>query len=236
MDTSDKKINSVLHAKNFKTILSSAILLLAGLAGFDAKANSPRPPQFVLLAFDGSNSIPFWQESLAFAQQSEANGFPLKFTYFISGVYFLGYDTYQTYDAPGLGRGKSSIGFSGFRTDSVNQQREEILSRTDQVNDAFTSGQEIASHANGHFDANRPSFRGTTASAWKLADWDYEFRQFNDLIFNVFSINKLDRSTKYPRGWTFNSQNITGFRAPLLGVNEGLWPALVKNGFKYDTS
>jgi hypothetical protein len=47
-------------------------------------AKVPTPPQFVLLAFDGSNEVEFWKTTRQFAASAE-----VRFTYFISGVFFL---------------------------------------------------------------------------------------------------------------------------------------------------
>src|ERR1700759_2357249 len=43
-----------------------------------------RPPQFVVLAFDGSKSLGMWQETRKFAKDMTAAGKPVKFTYFIN--------------------------------------------------------------------------------------------------------------------------------------------------------
>src|SRR5262245_60872689 len=72
-----------------------------------------RPPQFVLLAFDGSLNNDFWTESRGFAKAAN-----VKFTYFISGVYFIPDAQRKLYDAPhGFGPGKSAIGFGGAASD-----------------------------------------------------------------------------------------------------------------------
>ena len=48
------------------------------------KTLSGKAPQFVILSFDGSRSIDFWNESLKFEGDMNTAGKPLKFTYFIS--------------------------------------------------------------------------------------------------------------------------------------------------------
>ena len=69
-----------------------------------------KPPQFVMLAFDGSKNVAFWEASRQFAKENN-----VKFTYFASGVYFLTQDDAQQYLEPKRGRGKSAIGFSSCR-------------------------------------------------------------------------------------------------------------------------
>jgi hypothetical protein len=186
-----------------------------------------RPPQFVLLAFDGSYNHKFWEASRTFARELTDQRKPVKFTYFISGVYYAGKKTvdsrtgrpsYLSYSAPGHGVGKSAIGWGEDETD--------LLLRYDLTNAAFAEGHEIASHANSHFDGSR----------WTKEQWDYEFGMFNQMIFNFMSMNSLRPTRSFPNGWLFKVQDVTGFRAPLLGYNNELWPVMKKYGYRYDTS
>lgn len=194
------------------------------LAPSQALAKVQRPPQYVLLAFDGSQSLSFWKESRGFAKDESQQGKDLKFTYFISGVYFIHKGNRNIYRPPHHKVGASDIGFS--------ETREEIPDRVDQVNRAFDEGHEIGSHANGHFDAADLANRGKGNFApWSQEDWSSEFAQFNRLIFGAFENND------YKKGqYDFSQRNITGFRAPLLGITPGLRPALKDYGFHYDTS
>ena len=203
----------------------SFTLISAALAG-----NPPRPPQFVEMAFDGSQTLSAWQDTRDFAK-SNGN----KWTYFMSGVYWLtrggnGFpNTTSVYSSPS-GRhtdsgapiarhGASDIGWSEASAD--------ILPRIGHANAAFDEGNEIGSHANGHFDG----------SNWNDQDWNLEFDQFNSLIFGAFNTDRgLRPGPTDPQRWNFTEKDIVGFRAPLLGVSEGLWPALRSHHFRYDTS
>jgi hypothetical protein len=49
--------------------------------------SSGEAKQFVLLSFDGSESLSMWQNR-DFASKMNRDGKPLNFTYFISSVYF----------------------------------------------------------------------------------------------------------------------------------------------------
>jgi hypothetical protein len=173
-----------------------------------AAQSSERPPQFVLLAFDGSLNLDFWAESRAFAQQSGA-----KYTYFMSGTYFIPDAKKSIYSGPHHGVGKSDIGFGGPATN--------IELRLQQVKAAHGEGHEMASHANGHFDG----------STWTEGDWDSEFAQFNPLIFKA-----AQTAGVAPVDLGFGIQDVKGFRAPLLGFSAGLYKTLAKNAFTYDTS
>jgi hypothetical protein len=174
-------------------------------------------PQFVLLSFDGSKSLDMWEETRAFARD-EMKG-KVKFTYFISCVYFLTRENRSKYVEPARGAGKSAIGFG---VDTTDVQR-----RVEQVNAAFTEGHEIASHACGHHSG---------AGKWSQDQWEREFASFNKFVFGAIPENGLTPPAGYPTGYVFDRAKIAGFRAPLLETAKGLWPTMSKYGFRYDTS
>jgi len=177
-------------------------------------AQVERPPQFVLMAFDGSLNLNMWEETLDFAQEID-----VKFTYFISGVYFFTKaEKNSYYKAPGYKDGASAIGYS----DSA----ESIKPRLEYLLRAQTEGSEIGSHANGHFDG----------TPWTLANWTSEFEQFDSIL-------RKSAKSYLPESETLFEQNIMnnmiGFRAPVLGVNSHVFQVLNDhdNGrFRYDTS
>lgn len=172
-----------------------------------------RPPQYILLAFDGSLNLNMWDETLSFAKNND-----LKLTYFISGVYFLLDSNKSKYVEPTFGPGKSAIGWGG--TSKAN-----LKARVDFVNEAFDSGHEIGSHVNGHFDGSR----------WTLDQWRSEFEQFYRLIFDVFRINGINSDPQL-NPYHFSPSRIVGFRSPLLGTNPAMYKVLKENSFAYDTS
>lgn len=197
------------------TSLLAAFVFFVSSIGF---ANVDRPPQFVLLAFDGSKSVSFWQNSRLFAKQND-----VLFTYFISGVYFLNTNKKSNYIEPSKGAGQSAIGFGGTESD--------IQLRLEQVRLASIEGHEMASHANAHYDGAK----------YTEAQWNLENRQFTSLIANAWKNNGL--AAKEPSDWSdYFTQNLSndpgmvGFRAPLLGVGDGLWKSLKTHGILYDTS
>jgi peptidoglycan/xylan/chitin deacetylase (PgdA/CDA1 family) len=188
--------------------------LLLGLVLWapSALAQAPRPPQFVLLAFDGSLNLDMWRDTLAFARAND-----VRFTYFISGVYFLLDGQRERYVEPTHGPGHSNIGFGG-------ASPAELRERVARVNEAHATGHEIASHVNGHFDGTR----------WTLAEWQSELEQFPRLVFGVGSNNGL---TDPPvAAYAFAPETIRGFRAPLLGHNDAMYQALAAHRYSYDTS
>lgn len=183
------------------------------LISFSAQAQIARPLQFIALAFDGSKSIDYWEMTREFAANR-----PLRFTYFVSGVYWLTPELKNLYNAPAHGPGQTMIGWGGSRS--------EITERVEQVNLAHVEGHEIASHANGHF----------SGIGWSQSNWDSEFSQFNNLIFNVFNNVGVPYSQRFPQGYAFTPKNMVGFRAPYLDTSAGLWPSLQSHNFRYDTS
>lgn len=171
-------------------------------------ATVARPPQFVLLAFDGSYNNGFWEESRAFAQQTS-----LKFTYFISSVYYVARPNNASYQAPRQRQGASNIGWGD---DSADIERRLAHTRA-----AVQEGHEIASHAAGHYDG----------SAWSESEWMKEFESFDTMLFNAPRTAGL---SSFDMG--FASRDVVGFRAPQLGHSRGLFATLANKGFTYDTS
>lgn len=202
----------------FRVILSFGLVVLMALIGFGSAGAQvvPRPPQFVLLAFDGSSSIGMWQATRKFARDARAKGSPADFTYFISTVYYVGKPFRMVYKASGHGDGASAIGWGGNSAD--------LMARYDEPNLADAEENEIASHAVGHWDG----------SAWTYDQWHDEFRQFHMILDDFFKINGVKATTSFPTGWRF--PQIVGFRAPQLGVSNGLWPVLKEFNYRYDTS
>lgn len=194
-----------------------------------------RPPQFVMFAFDGSYNNDVWQYSRDFSKLKKDHGIDTRFTFFINPVYFLSPENKTAYSPPGYrlearngdtvkvrNRG-SAIGWGDDQRD--------ISDRIDHMNEAYREGHEIGSHAVGHFDGG---FRNKQWDLrWTESDWKSEFEQFNSILDNVFSLNKI--RAKEAKGLLFR-KDIKGFRAPVLGVSPGLWPTLPQFGIQYDTS
>lgn len=177
-----------------------------------------KPPQFVVLAFDGSRSLNMWRETLDFAQEMRAKQTPVHFTYFLSGVYFLNYRKAGLYQPPKKPAGTSLIGFADSNSD--------VEKRVAYVNRAISEGHEIGSHLNGHFDGSK----------WQLADWRREFSQFNNLIFNLTGNNGVSNQDASRYTINLSPSDLIGFRAPDLGRNNALYQVLAENKYAYDTS
>lgn len=184
-------------------------------AGIAETPVSSTPPQFVVLSFDGSRSINFWKASRQFSRDMAVKGIPVKFTYFVSGVYFLSNDNKNVYYGPGKPQGESAIGFATTTAD--------VAARVAQVNGAIAEGHEIGSHANGHFDGTR----------WSFEDWKSELTSFENILFHIPENNPGMPANER---LTLGENDITGFRAPLLGINSELFRSLADMKYSYDAS
>lgn len=175
-----------------------------------------RPPQFVVLSFDGSKSIRKWQETRQFARENN-----LKFTYFISGVYYIKGANKNLYVNPTHGIGKSAIGFGGDGAD-IKQRIYETL-KTEK------EGNEIASHVNGHY--------GNAGKFWNLSQWQSEFDQFFRFLSDIFSINALSAEGNLSSEWaSMLSRSNHGLRAPMLEYNDDMYRVMADENMSYDTS
>ncbi len=199
--------------KNAPLVKSSSEDKSDQLASND-KLKETRPPQLIGLSFDGSRSIDVWRNTLAFSREMKAKGTPIKFTYFISGVYFLDNQNKDLYINPMGEKGASLIGFA--------DNADDIAERIAQINIALNDGNEIGSHANGHFDGGK----------WTFEQWKDELTSFESILFNVNKNNPGLGSVKL----NLKKSDLVGFRAPVLGINRGALKALKELGYKYDAS
>ncbi len=128
----------------------------------------------VVATFDGSKDLNRWQEILDFAKRNK-----VKFTFFVSGVYFITDAEKNRYVYPPdpSKRGLSEIGFGGAST--------EVARRIEIVNEALKDGHDIESHLNGHFDSSR----------WTTKAWELEFKQFYEF---TKVINSHIRHVRFP--------------------------------------
>lgn len=175
---------------------------------------SSSTPQFILLSFDGSKSLSMLNETLDFQRKMSDENKPLHFTYFINAAYFLTVDNASLYQGPRQKAGVSNIGFS--------HTTQDIADRVYAFNTALAQGNEVGSHAVGHFNGAK----------WSYNEWKQEFTSFNTILSNV----QKNNSTILINQPQFTPENIIGFRAPNLAENEHLYEVLQDFHFSYDTS
>ncbi|OKL54326.1 hypothetical protein BSZ39_04660 [Bowdeniella nasicola] len=176
-----------------------------------------KPPQFIIVSFDGAGSHTKWQEFMAVAKKHDA-----RFVGFVTGTYFIDDAKKSVYQGPGHKAGKSSVGFGG--------DVERIRNLVNDLNEAYEAGHEIGTHYNGHFCVGA----ALSGNDWSIADWTNEIEQFKKFLTDHKKINGYDDSfpdLKVP------VDHIKGGRTPCLeGKLDRMIPAWKDAGFTYDTS
>ncbi|OLP59506.1 polysaccharide deacetylase [Xaviernesmea oryzae] len=187
--------------------------LALGVLAPAAEAQAPRPPQLVIVSFDGAHDNALWSRSLDLATRTHAH-----FTYFLSCTFLMTKkEGGRAYAAPGHSVGRSNVGFA--------QSQEEIALRVRHIWQAHQAGHDIGSHACGHFDGKD----------WTKDDWSREFAAFTQALGGAWEAAGIQ--SEEPEGWQdFAHHGIHGFRAPYLSTSAGLLPAEQAAGFAYDAS
>jgi hypothetical protein len=176
-----------------------------------------RPPEFVVVSFDGVGWHEQWQHWMSVARRV-----PFRFTGFLSGTYLLSDATRDDYQPPHYPPGTSEIGWGAPADVPV-----EIAD----LDRAAAAGMEIGTHFNGHFCASAGLPSG--GNTWTTSDWDAELDQFFHLLRDYRPDNSLPPSVVLD----VTAQDITGDRTPCLeGHPAALYPALAAHGFTYDAS
>jgi hypothetical protein len=166
-----------------------------------------KPPQFVIVSFDGAGDHDKWTFWRGVAAKSGA-----RFTGFLSGVYLLDRAHRTEYTGPGHRPGASSLG--SWNTPA------EVKTLIADLNSAYAAGMEIGTHYNGHFCAGSEP----AANDWSTQAWTSELSQF-------FKFWKAHQDLTVP------ADSVRGGRTPCLeGRADQLEPALKARGFTYDTS
>jgi peptidoglycan/xylan/chitin deacetylase (PgdA/CDA1 family) len=187
--------------------------LAVGMVASVAHAEVDRPPQFVVMAFDGGIALPTWQNFTDFSEAMNRDGKPVHFTVFVSGIGYIENADRRVYQGPGMARGSSAIGFGGSADD--------VRKRIDFINAFYANGHEIASHAMGHFNGGH----------WSAAQWEQEFAAYHTVVDNAGpDFARAGGKIEVPFA------KIVGFRAPYLATGPGLYEALRRGGYRYDTS
>jgi hypothetical protein len=176
-----------------------------------------RPPQFVLVSFDGAGWDRMWDYWFSVAERV-----PFHFTGFLSGTYLLSERTRDAYHPPYYPPGTSEI---NWYADA------DLPVEIDNLNRALRAGDEIGTHFNGHFCAGAGLPSG--GNTWTTADWDQELTQFFDLLTGYRANNDLPVSVRLD----LRPSDIHGSRTPCLeGSPRALYPALKRHRMDFDSS
>jgi hypothetical protein len=181
-----------------------------------------RPPQFLVVSFDGSGGTQLWPYWRAVARQAGAH-----FTFFVSGVYLLDVARRDLYHPPRNAVGASAIGFAQ-PMDGLSAAAR-IAETLRQIGLAYREGNEIGTHFNGHFCSPLTGSVGE----WTSSDWSSELDQFRKLMFDASADNHIRPAVRLP----FGPSEVVGERTPCLQGNmHALLPVLAARGFRYDAS
>jgi hypothetical protein len=192
--------------------LPALLLALLSAASAVAAPAEEKPKQLVIVSYDGAHTNQLWDRSLRLSEKTGA-----KFTYFLSCTFLMSQAERHAYQAPHQKRGRSNTGFA--------QDPAEVRTRLAHIWQAHMTGQDIGSHACGHFDAKD----------WSQADWAQEFADFDRTLLTAWKENGA--ADQEPQGWAdFVKNDIKGFRVPYLSTGSSLVPALKAHGFRYDAS
>jgi len=182
-----------------------------------ALAAVERPPQLIAMAFDNCSELERWAEVEQFLQGVNAGESRTHFTFFVSGTNFLSEQARARYQGPRQRPGQARIDFGGTAGD--------VEARIGYINRLQATGNDIASHAVGHFPGGR------AGASWTVAEWMRELTSFNTLLDNVAANNGIAGP-----GFSFASSRIIGFRAPYLSINPALYETLQSLHYRYDAS
>ena len=181
-----------------------------------------RPPQFVVLSFDGAGSVDLWQHWREVAARDHAH-----FTFFLSAAYLLTAAHKDDYAPPRHRVGASDIG--NLPVPAGTDPSGYLSQLLEQVNAGYLEGNEIGTHFGGHFCSPGAGSVGT----WSASDWSAELDQVDALLTGVNQNNDLAP----PVPLSFGPAEIVGDRTPCLQGNlRTLYPVLAGRGFRYDAS
>jgi len=202
----------------WRHFLRSALVASIGFSAL-AQTKVDRPPQYVMLAFDNCQENQTWEEISTFLDQVTAiKPGSVHFTFFLSAVGLMNDKARMAYTDPMGRKGTSNIGFGGSSDD--------VLTRISWINKMHLAGNEMASHAVGHFSGKN----------WSVDEWKHELQQYEHIIDHVAEINDFKGNQVAQAQLGFTYQDMVGFRAPYLDGGAKLNEALAENHFLYDTS
>jgi peptidoglycan/xylan/chitin deacetylase (PgdA/CDA1 family) len=177
-------------------------------------AAGQRPPQFVVVSFDGACRQSLFRHYLDLGRATGA-----RFTFFLSGLCIVPEAKRMLYHPPHKPVGTSTVGFASAAN---------VPSRIELMTTAYDAGHEIGTHFLGHFCDN------AGVGSWSRADWASEMAQAKYFLDHWKEVNApLGRSLRLP----FDSSDWKGDRTPCLqGIRSQMYPVFAQAGFSYDAS
>ncbi|MFI6521334.1 hypothetical protein ACIBF1_37670 [Spirillospora sp. NPDC050679] len=174
-----------------------------------------RPPQFVVFSWDGAGE----DSNRLFSRFRELGAeLGATQTFFLSGIYLLPKSERMRYRPPGHPRGASAISY--LSDDAVRRTLGE-------VGRAWSGGNEIGTHFNGHFCGP------TGVASWTPAQWRSEIEQAKWFVKNWKTTTGWKHRPPLP--FDYDAELIGG-RTPCLEGRANVRKAARGMGFRYDSS
>ncbi|MFJ4895989.1 hypothetical protein ACIP5U_39370 [Streptomyces sp. NPDC088788] len=187
-----------------------------GARKFKRLESGERPPQFVVISWDGAGAL---DDNLFSRFRNVAADVDAHMTFFLSGLYLLPETKKDIYHPPLNPIGSSAIGY--LSDDHIKNTIREIRS-------AWLEGHEIGTHFNGHFCSGPGS-----VEKWTSEMWQSEIDQAISFVTSWRTNTGFTDLEPLPFDYR---KELVGARTPcLLGQNR-LLPAARDLGWRYDAS
>ncbi|MFE9634022.1 hypothetical protein [Streptomyces sp. NPDC006463] len=174
-----------------------------------------KPPQFVVFSWDGAleGDDHLFSHFREVAKQNKAH-----MTFFLTGIYLLPEDKKSLYRPPQHNQGAAAISYPTVP---------HVKSTLGQLRGAWTDGNEIGSHFNGHFCGPKGG------GEWSPAEWKSEIDQTYSFVKNWKTNTGFTKEAPLP----FDpDREVVGGRAPCLEGQKNLLAAIKPYGWRYDAS
>lgn len=174
-----------------------------------------KPPQFVVFSWDGAleGDDHLFSHFRQVARESKAH-----MTFFLTGIYLLPDDKKMLYRPPQHNQGAAAISYP---------TPAHVKSTLGQLRGAWTDGNEIGSHFNGHFCG--PKGGGD----WSPEEWKSEIDQAYAFMKKWKTNTGFTKEAPLP----FDpDREVVGGRAPCLEGQKNLITAIKPYGWRYDAS
>ncbi|GAA0286431.1 hypothetical protein GCM10010302_25870 [Streptomyces polychromogenes] len=174
-----------------------------------------KPPQFVVFSWDGAleGDDHLFSHFRQVAKENKAH-----MTFFLTGIYLLPDDKKALYRPPQHPQGAAAISYPTVP---------HVKSTLGQLRGAWTDGNEIGSHFNGHFCG--PKGGGD----WSPDEWKSEIDQTYAFVKNWKTNTGFTKEAPLP----FDpDREVVGGRAPCLEGQKNLLTAIKPYGWRYDAS
>lgn len=174
-----------------------------------------KPPQFVVFSWDGAleGDDHLFSHFRQVARENKAH-----MTFFLTGIYLLPESKKTLYHPPQHSEGAAAISYPTVP---------HIKSTLGQLRGAWSDGNEIGSHFNGHFCGPKGG------GEWSPTEWKSETDQTYSFIKNWKTNTGFTKEAPLP----FDpDREVVGGRAPCLEGQQNLLTAIKPYGWRYDAS